>query len=331
MRNGKIVVLLDAGHYAYYNQGVIKEYWESKNNWAQHLMLKDELERLGFLVCTTRDNQEKDLALYDRGYRCLAENADLFLSIHSNAPGGSSPSTRGAVVNYSVSAQTKDVQMANGLAECIANVMGNGVHSVYSKKSDNGSYDYYGVLRGAVAAGCRSCFILERGFHTNEHDCRWLMEEGNLRKLAVSMANYIYKIFYGDEGIEVRKFQLVSNMNVRKKPNGNVLGVLQAGSVVSGTVMEKSDSGTQWLHIEYNGQDAVVAVLPESKGYAKEITESGGEDDYKALYLEEKGRADALGIDVKELTAKNEAMLNDFRTMQNFLKKYIKDQKIKPG
>ncbi len=321
MYKGKIVILLDAGHYAYYNQGIIKDYWESLNNWTQHLMLKEELERLGFKVCLTREAQEKDLALYDRGYKCLAEKADLFLSIHSNAPGNSSPGTRGVVVNYSVSAQTKDREMALGIAECIANVMGNGVHSVYSKKSDNGNYDYYGVLRGAVAGGCKSCFILERGFHTNEEDCRWLMEEANLRKLAVALADYLYKIFYGEEGIEMRRFELVSNMNVRKEPNGNVLGVLKAGSIISGTILEQSESGTQWLHIDYNGQDAVVAVLPESKGYAKEITQSA-EDDYKALYSAEKSRADSLAGDVKELTEKNESMLSDIKNIQSILKKY---------
>ena len=104
MKDGKYVILLDAGHYAYYNQGVIKEYWESKNNWTQHIMLKEELEKRGFIVYTTRANQEKDLALYDRGYQCKKYKADLFLSIHSNAPGGDHPEIRGIVVNHSVRA-----------------------------------------------------------------------------------------------------------------------------------------------------------------------------------------------------------------------------------
>ena len=85
MKDGKYVILLDAGHYAYYNQGVIKEYWESKNNWMQHLMLKEELEKRGFVVYTTRANQEKDPALYDRGYQCKKYHGFFYeIYLHDN-------------------------------------------------------------------------------------------------------------------------------------------------------------------------------------------------------------------------------------------------------
>ena len=311
MREGKPVVLLDAGHYAYYNRGVMEDYWESINNWTQQRLLKEELEKRGFAVSTTRASQERDMALYDRGYKCLADKADVFISLHSNAPGGDHPEIRGVVVHYSVSAQKKDRELAGGMAECVARVMGNGVHGVYSKQSENGSYDYFVVLRGAVASGCRCCVIIDRGFHTNEEDCRWLLNENNLRKLAVELAEYLRECFFGEEGENVRKFELISNMNVRKKPNGNVLGVLHIGTVVSGSILEQSESGTQWLHIDYNGTDAVVAVLPESKGFAREITEKN----YKLLYEQEKTRADGLD-------KKNGEMLKDIEAAKALLNKY---------
>jgi len=51
-------VMLDAGHYAYYNQSpAIKTYYESKMNWKLHLMLKEELEKYGIKVGLTRQQQ----------------------------------------------------------------------------------------------------------------------------------------------------------------------------------------------------------------------------------------------------------------------------------
>ena len=315
MKDGKYVILLDAGHYAYYNQGVIKEYWESKNNWTQHIMLKEELEKRGFIVYTTRANQEKDLALYDRGYQCKKYSADLFLSIHSNAPGGEHPEIRGIVVNHSVSANTEQKKLANMLAENMAGTMCNGINSVYAQKSANGDWDYYGVLRGAVAGGCTSCYILERGFHTNEQDCRWLMEEVNLRKLAVSLADMLKEYYYGGSS-KVRRFELLSNMNIRKSINGEIAGLMKAGETVEGTELETASNGTVWLN-NTNKVKGWVAVLPESKGYAREITgqNSVSDTDYRALYEAEVKKN-------KDLETRYDTLLEDMRSIQGIAKRY---------
>lgn len=282
MKDGKYVVLLDAGHYSYYNQGIIKEYWESKNNWTQHMLLKNELEKRGFIVYTTRDSQEKDLALYDRGYQCKQCSADLFLSIHSNAPGADRPDIKGAVVIRSIKASDMEIKRAGELAGVIGNTMGSGINSIQYKKSEKGDWDYYGVLRGAVAAGCTNSYILERGFHTNADDCKWLTEAKNLETLAGKLADCIHSWYNNTEPAvtaestltkednQMLEFMLLTNMNVRETPNGNILGVLKASTCVSGSELVTSGS-TQWLKIKYEGQDAVVAVLPESKGYAKQL------------------------------------------------------------
>ena len=307
MKDGKYVILLDAGHYAYYNQGAIKSYWESLNNWTQHLMLKEELEKRGFVVYTTRTEQENDLALYDRGYQVKKYEADLFLSIHSNAPGGDHPEIRGIVVNHSVSADAEQKKLANMLAENLAGMMSNGINGVYPKKSANGSYDYYGVLRGATAGGCTNCFILERGFHTNTQDCEWLLNESNLRSLAVGLANMLEEYYYGGSK-KVRRFELLSNMNIRQSINGTIVGVMNAGEIVEGTELETASNGTVWL---YNTRKVAgwVAVLPESKGYAKEIVTPAepvkpDEPDYKALYEAEQKKT-------QELIAQVTALKND--------------------
>ena len=316
MKDGKYVVLLDAGHYGYYNQGVIKEYWESKNNWTQHLMIKEELEKRGFVVYTTRSNQEKDLALYERGYQSKKYKADLFLSIHSNAPGGNHPEIRGIVVNHSVSADAEQKKLADMLAENLSNAMCNGINSVYAQKSANGDWDYYGVLRGAVAGGCTNCYILERGFHTNEQDCRWLMEEVNLRKLAVSLADMLKEYYYGGSS-KVRRFELLSNMNIRKSINGEIAGLMKAGETVEGTELETASNGTVWLN-NTKKVKGWVAVLPESKGYAKEIFDGdggSGTTDYKALYEAEVKKN-------KDLEAKYDTLLEDMRSIQGIAKRY---------
>ena len=317
MNKGKYVVLLDAGHYSYYNQGVIKEYWESKNNWTQHLLLKSELEKRGFTVYTTRENQEKDLALYDRGYQCKQYNADLFLSVHSNAPGADRPDIKGAVVIRSVNASGTEIKRAGELAEVIGSAMGSGVNSIQYKKSDKGDWDYYGVLRGAVAAGCTNSYILERGFHTNADDCKWLTEEKNLKVLAEKLAKCIQS-WYNTEPVanekptmskednQMLEFMLLTNMNVRETPNGNILGVLKAGTCVNGSELVTNGS-TQWLKIKYEGQNAVVAVLPESKGYAKQL-----------LKTAEAAEAESL----TELKNKYEDLMADMQAIKEICSRY---------
>ena len=75
-----IKIMLDAGHYGKYNSGAIDGYYESEAMWTLHLLLKEELEKYGFIVDTTRGTQAKDLGVYARGQK--AKGYDLFLSLH---------------------------------------------------------------------------------------------------------------------------------------------------------------------------------------------------------------------------------------------------------
>jgi hypothetical protein len=89
----------------------------------------------------------------------------------------------------------------------------------------------------------------------------------------------------------MRYFELLDEMNIRKTPNGTKIGTAPKGAVISGTEFGKSGN-TTWLKTTYNGISGYICVLPESKGYAKEV--SAPTTDYKALYETEKNRADAL-------------------------------------
>ena len=63
-----IKICLDAGHAGKYNRSpVVPEYYESDMVWKLHLMQKEALERYGFEVITTRQDQNADRDLYGRG------------------------------------------------------------------------------------------------------------------------------------------------------------------------------------------------------------------------------------------------------------------------
>lgn len=189
-------VMIDAGHYAYYNQSpVVPEYWESRRMWDLHLLLKKELEAYGIKVGTTRDNLDKDLAVVDRGK--LAEGWDLFLSLHSNAVGdGVDGFKTDRVSVYAAYDNLNDSHvLASKLAGAIADLMEVSAGYVKTRKSEKGDWEYYGVLRGARSVGCPLYYIIEHSFHTNEAATRWLMDDTNLKRLAKLEAAVIAEYF----------------------------------------------------------------------------------------------------------------------------------------
>lgn len=72
----------------------------------------------------------------------------------------------------------------------------------------------------------------------------------------------------------VRSFRLLQEMNFRETPNGKKLGAIPDGTVITGDTLI-THQGIGWLNVTFNGQKGVVAVLPEEKGYALELPESG--------------------------------------------------------
>lgn len=89
----------------------------------------------------------------------------------------------------------------------------------------------------------------------------------------------------------MRYFKLNEEMNIRKTPNGIKVGVAPAGVVISGTEFA-TNNGIQWIKTVYNGTEGYIAVLPESKGYAKEVSAPTTATDYKALYESEKKKTE---------------------------------------
>ena len=190
------VVVLDAGHYGNRNQGVIKEYYESKAMWSLTNYLGAELEEYGVKVIKTRQVQALDLDLVTRGRK--AQGADLFISMHSNACSTERVDRPEVIYLVDDNCGTIDEaskEIAGLLAQTVRNAMDTDEPAkIYTrtasadrdgdgKKND----DYYGVLYGAHQVGAPG-IILEHSFHTNVKACRWLLDDANLRKLAQAEA-----------------------------------------------------------------------------------------------------------------------------------------------
>lgn len=194
-------VCLDAGHFGQYNQSpIVSEYYESDMVWTLHLLLKKQLEQRGIRVILTRSDKEKDLPLTRRGE--ASANADLFISLHSNAAAAAHPNWvvgMHFVDDNCGKIDEQSVEITEKLSKKVAQVMGVD-YQIYTRKSskdrDENGYqdDYYGVLRGAHSVGTPG-LILEHGFHTNEENTRWLMDDENLQKLAVAEAQIIAEWF----------------------------------------------------------------------------------------------------------------------------------------
>lgn len=186
-------ILLDAGHYANYNQSpIVNEYWESRRMWVLCEYLAEELLKYGFCVEKTRSDSEKDMSVVSRGKK--AKDFDLFVSLHSNAASSEKVDRVSVYAPYDNINNSHD--LAARLALTVASVMKVSEGRVKTRKSEKGEWEYYGVLRGAREVGCPLYYIIEHSFHTNERAALWLMSDANLRRIAVAEA-YVIASYFG--------------------------------------------------------------------------------------------------------------------------------------
>lgn len=199
-------ICLDAGHAGKYNRSPANNtYYESEVMWKLTNYLKAELERYdNCKVILTKKSLEDDPSLDVRGK--AAKGCDLFLSLHSNAVGSGVNNSVDYPVAlcYSDDTATKIDEVSRDLGlkliRTVQAVMGTKqVGKVTLKKADwdrdgNGRLDdeYYGVLQAAKKVGAVG-ILLEHSFHTNLTSTNWLLNDANLRKLAVAEAEIIVK------------------------------------------------------------------------------------------------------------------------------------------
>ncbi|MBR6444140.1 MAG: N-acetylmuramoyl-L-alanine amidase, partial [Firmicutes bacterium] len=268
-------IMLDAGHVGHCNRYVGKfdggYYYESLMSWQLHKYLKKDLEEYNnVIVDTTRSSLWRDLGVYERGYK--AKGYDLFISLHSNYC--DSPKTDYPLVIRQLSANQSEKELAAALSQAIGDTMGcREEPSVWTRyyRSGGKKVDYYGVLRGAHAAGCNG-YILEHSFHSNRKMALWLYKKSNLRKMARKEANVI-AAHYGlrkKDGTAPSTSNVLatpcrvkvtaSSLTVRKKAGVSYkkLGTLGKGGVY--TIVRTSSSGkwgklscdsSGWISLKY--------------------------------------------------------------------------------
>ncbi len=200
-------VVIDPGHGQYSNRGVLGYY---EGTWMWHLgqYLQSELLARGWKVTNTRPRITDDPALEWRGQQ--AAGHDLFISLHSNAPGSGAANyanIRGVSIYDSVSDELDYLEVP--LAAEIARLMGSpnlGVKHRWNTREDRHDQDYYGVLRNAVTvAGCPDAMLIEHCYHTNEITARWLMSHDNLKRLAAAEAAIIDRLWRQKHGLSTNE------------------------------------------------------------------------------------------------------------------------------
>ena len=306
-------ICLDPGHYGKYNSGIIKGYYESEMNLKLAYKLKEKLEKYGAKVFLTRTGTE-DLSLYSRGQVAVKNDCDVFFSIHSNARSGDE-THRGVVVYYSIF-QPEHKGLMEELGRAAAEAMGSIFQGALTRKGNNGNWDYNTVIKSAVDGGVSMAFLLEHGYHTNREDCAALMQDEVLEKIAEAEAGILAEHFglvqeeqEGENGGTMRTFETLMDMNFRVSPNGTKLDLIPKGERLTGEVKVSGSVG--WLYTAYNGKSGCVAVLPESRGYAKEIISSQPDnpsEDYKALYEQTAQALISAQSDLKSVTAERDEL-----------------------
>ena len=295
--SNKIKILLDAGHYGKQNKYHVLspiEYYESQMAWKLHLYLKEELEKYGFIVGTTRDKQEADLPVAERGK--LAKGYDLLLSLHSNT--AEKESVDRAVVIPLQKLDWTDIddisaEVAEVLGDCIQDTMGLSSYQIYRRKASwdrdgNSKVDdeYYGIAYGARLVGT-PVVILEHGFHTNKKTAQWLYDENNLKKLAkeeaAALAKYYKKeLITKTEDIAINDTVIIKSGafykgNTKKIPteftNGRVFTVSRLLES-KGLVYALLDEITSWVELKFlekialtESRDILFADIDDTSPY----------------------------------------------------------------
>ncbi len=192
------IIVLDAGHGQFGNPYPdVEGAYEGTRNFVLANLLKKSLEDKGFEVLLTRESIEDNPSLEERGKLAGERGALLFISLHSNAPGGStSPevykSVCGCEVYYSMADEEANAPLALALCKAISACMDTTNRGAKTRTyPDQPGVDFYGVLRNSVAYGCKHAFIIEHGFHTNPHDAAFLNDDSCMARLAEAEAEVI--------------------------------------------------------------------------------------------------------------------------------------------
>lgn len=192
-------IVIDEGHGATDNLYIDGKTYEGYQMYFLGYYLYNELKSKNrYTLKSTRNKVTDNPTLLERG--SMAEGADLFISLHSNACTDASV-TRVVVIPTITNQTAKFRNFCQAIGDAVKVEMGvDQKTQIYERSykdvNDGLTKDYYGVIRSAVQAGCKNALILEHSFHTNEESAKWLADYNNLKGLALVEANLIDKFLY---------------------------------------------------------------------------------------------------------------------------------------
>lgn len=193
-------VLVDMGHNSGYNRSpVVPSYYEGNQMWVLGNYLIEDLHKLGRTTKTTKRSRDDDPSVTARGR--MAVGCKIAVSEHSNAGGlGKTDRAVGICMVDDDCGPIDDLsqELSRRLAAASSEVMVlKDAPQVYERKSGKDrdgdgkkNDDYYGFLYGAHQEGV-TAVIIENGFHDHRKTAQWLLDDGNLRRLAAAHAAVI--------------------------------------------------------------------------------------------------------------------------------------------
>ena len=238
------VIVLDPGHGG--EDGGAGGYGLSEKdvNLRIALYCRDKLQQIpGVTVYMTRYD-DSTVGLQDRVDFAVNHNADLVVSLHNNAGGGSGSEV--IVPNSSTWYYDETFRTGNELGTVILNkltALGLGVHQgVYSRDypqnddatsewyyGDGSTADYYKLVRGPRQKGVLG-IIVEHAFIDSEGDAAFLASDENLKNLGEADAQAILDYYDSSEGISRlywgiydKAYYLAHNQDVQDAFGGSAL------------------------------------------------------------------------------------------------------------
>ena len=229
-------LMIDPGHdKAKYNQSpVVPAYWEGDRMWVLAGMLRTALGKRGIATAITKTKCDQTIEVSQRGK--MGKGCTALISLHSNAcadPGVDRPVAIHLVDDNCGPIDEASKALAKCLGETVERVMDTSPAEIYARKSGRDrdgdgrkNDDYYGVLYGAHQVGVPAV-ILENSFHTNARAAKWLLDDGNLQKLANALADALAAHYGVDQTV-------VTMQTLQKGDNGAQVEALQTFLIGAG-------------------------------------------------------------------------------------------------
>ncbi len=250
-----IKITLDPGHGEKDNRGVFADYYEGQRMFRLAGFLKEELEKYGAVVEVTKNNVDEDPTLSKRGSTAVKNGSEVFLSLHSNA--SSSEKACGVSAFYSINLP-ESRELLSKIVDRVVDIMKDKTGNTYKRgvmtriyESGGKKYDYYGVIRNSRGGSVKYSYIIEHGFHTNERECAFLLDDTNLRLIARAEAEVIAQYFSLSES------ETAEDENVYTVQRGDTLSKIASlfGVTVDGIAQVNSIKNVNLIYV---GQKLVI-------------------------------------------------------------------------